>query len=442
LSVSLGLLALLHPEGGAGRPTDLVTFGPEASETDIRAAARALAPDGVLCVMPRPARRRKTMATLRAHGIEIRQSLLLQRTPDGSERLFTLRREVLRHIREWRYLPGVHTLLRDWHPHAILVGRRPGARPTAHWALPEQEQVEEPWVLVRVKRRKAQCSTVLQLFKHAGNLIAVAKLASDEDRILREAQLLIHLGADVRASGAELPYGRVIRLPAGGVALVVTALQGQSADRHLARRRIRVDAFIDRLADWLERWAEGTRRMQVIDRAWLDREVLAPAETLRKNLAGSTGYLDWLRARCAGIEGRSMPLVATHGDLTASNILLLQNGRLGVVDWESAREGGLALGDLAYGIVDAVWATGDRRNRVEAFESCFEPGGRHWEISRWRVQQLKRVLKMTEDFALVCLHASWLQHAVSEGRKRRADEAHPFLGIVQRLVQRHRVGFV
>jgi hypothetical protein len=436
VTFSRGLLALLHPDGDGRPPLNLVTLGPEAGETEICAAAEALAPDGVLCVTQSPTRRRKTVALLRAKGIEVRQALLQRRTADGSERLVSLRPEVLRRADARRFPPGLHALVRHWHPDVVLLGRRPEGRPTAEWALPEQAATEEPSVLIRMKHRAGLSATVMQLFDRRGRLIGIAKLATDEDRIVREAELLTRLGAAVRTSGAELPRGRLTRLPDGAAALLATAIEGRQADKLLGRGEIGVEAFVRRVADWLERWSAGTRQVRVIDGSWLAQMVLVPAEALATSLTGGAGHLDWMRARCAKIEGHPIPLVATHGDLTASNILLLEGARLGVLDWESARESGLPLGDLAYASVDAAWAAGGRRDRVEAFKSCFEPGGKYWASTRERVRQLQRVCGLSDDIALLSLHACWLHHAVDEGRKRAPSEPRPFLDIVNCLVQR------
>jgi aminoglycoside phosphotransferase (APT) family kinase protein len=87
------------------------------------------------------------------------------------------------------------------------------------------------------------------------------------------------------------------------------------------------------------------------------------------------GYVSWIRAAAAALEGRQIVLAPAHRDLTMANVLL-DGPRLGVLDWEAAREADLPLVDLPYAIVDAVSTVDEHADRPAAFARSFESGGR------------------------------------------------------------------
>jgi hypothetical protein len=95
------------------------------------------------------------------------------------------------------------------------------------------------------------------------------------------------------------------------------------------------------VAEWLEAWNRATVRTESLGADELEREVLAPLRLLAPLLADGGAYAARVRSLCARVEGRPLPRVAAHGDLTLHN-LLLDGATLGVVDWEAARADGLA----------------------------------------------------------------------------------------------------
>lgn len=98
-----------------------------------------------------------------------------------------------------------------------------------------------------------------------------------------------------------------------------------------------------------------------LGREVLEREVLLSAEQLASQLDGGGEYAAALARRCAAVEGTTAPLTASHNDLTMWNVLIDDDGRLAIVDWEVAEEDTLPLKDLPYAIVDA--SVGDRSLR-------------------------------------------------------------------------------
>jgi aminoglycoside phosphotransferase (APT) family kinase protein len=108
------------------------------------------------------------------------------------------------------------------------------------------------------------------------------------------------------------------------------------------------------------------------------------------------------------------------------NVFATPTGQLGVIDWESATDAALPLGDFHYATVDATAAASRYRNRTEAFVASF--GASIGEARRYE-QQLVRSLGLSERQAELCYHACWLRHATEEPS--RADSS--FLEIARRI---------
>jgi hypothetical protein len=466
VSSTPGLLELLHPDGACGaaavvgvrcpgwwlpsarctpgEPVDLVVLGPEAEEQELLEAVGLLMPDGIVCVSAGPGRRRRVLALLRTAGLYVTNSLLRQRPAMGQERLVALERSTLRRATGRWWPPGAARAVRRWHRDVLLIAQRRGARPVAQWVLPGRSAAGERLVSLEVRQRIGRRSIVVQRLDEHGRLMGVAKLSLQDGTggatIGREAKALEVLGPAVRAAGADLPDSSVVCLPGGCPALLQTPIPGHQVDGLLARRELRFGAFADRLTDWLERWNGATSSGCAIDHGWLDREILSPARAVAAQLVGGGQYLEWLHARCVAVEGKPLPVVAAHCDLTTSNIFLTANGRLGVIDWETSSERGLPLRDLVYCLVDAARVSARRGQRLRAFTDCFDSSGKYRTIAQRSVARLRRVVGLSEEMTTICFHGCWLKHAFDEGQQRGSGEAPSFLPIVERLAQQRLPG--
>jgi hypothetical protein len=210
-------------------------------------------------------------------------------------------------------------------------------------------------------------------------------------------------------------------------------MRGESGASLIGRKAQPPEAVMAGLAEWLVRWNEATLVAGRLDAEWVERRLVAPATTLGGELPEA--YLAWLRARAGSAIGESLPAVATHGDLTMTNVLLA-GGSLGVVDWEAAEEGGTPLRDLLYAAVDAMAARTGYRDRLAAFERCFPAGGKPAGPLAAGLERLRRQAGLGEAATTLCVHACWLQHAADEQSKRGPGEARPFLAIVRTLAER------
>jgi hypothetical protein len=237
-----------------------------------------------------------------------------------------------------------------------------------------------------------------------------------------------------RQSGAAVPNLLGLTEWCGRQVLLQTAVAGQLAATLLITHRRRVEPVLDRIVTWVEGWNQNTRIVEPLTGERLRDELMSRGALLAPYLEGGPAYTAWLAGRCAAVEGREAPLVATHNDLTMWNVLLDGRDGLGVVDWESGRPVGLPLKDLLYAVVDGVAATHGHRDRLAAFRACFAPGGAQAaRVSEWQ-RRLCQALDLPADIALLCWHATWLHHAANEHTASEPGAARPFLQIVQWLV--------
>ena len=74
------------------------------------------------------------------------------------------------------------------------------------------------------------------------------------------------------------------------------------------------------------------------------------------------------------LRDMALPLAFEHGDLSHPNIMLLKDGRPGVVDWELAEPHGLPAYDLFFFLTYVAFASHNARKRgdhLAAFQAAF-----------------------------------------------------------------------
>jgi hypothetical protein len=207
----------------------------------------------------------------------------------------------------------------------------------------------------------------------------------------------------------------------------MAAIPGALAAAVLERRPSEFRPIADRLATWLAGWSHATAA--VSSAGILTRELAGAASVLEPRIPSSAGYFAHLSQLIAS-QGDSIPCVASHNDLTMWNVLV-QESRLGILDWEGARSRGIPLVDLFYAVVDAAAACESYRDRRAAFESCLT--GVRRESMEPLVQRVGQPLGLSREAVEVCFHLCWLGHAANEVRRRPKDPAGPFLQIVRNL---------
>jgi len=429
------------PAADAGAPPDLVLLVPSRGERADLAwseqaahVASTVADDG-LVVTPHPSRRLRSRlvaaglypATRLLHVPDLPQSRYVFPLAGPAAR-FALRRLVplgraKRAAARAVALPGVSAIA----PTSVVFRRR-GARPLFDWlsgvAVPTRACdaiVSSSW--------HAHGATVLHRFGGAEAPDAIVKLGGGA---VEEARALDLLGAEARSAEVAVPAVLGTGTRAGLPLIVETPVAGSPASGLVRGSPARAAALLRSLVGWLEAWNAATASPRPFERADGERLLLEPARRLAPGLADADAHLSRLDRLVEACTGRLMPFVAAHNDLTAANVLVDEDGRLAIVDWEHAAPGCLPLGDLAYAVADVAAAVAGYRDRPEAFAACFAPGGAFADLTRGLLHGAARSRGIDASAVELCLQACWLHHADNELRNLGGEGERPFLAILQR----------
>ena len=479
---SLSPLELLHPDGvveravvvGSGCPErllparlaengdrwDLAVVAPNRNELrsrgwlegTVRSVASGLAADGLAYVLVSREARSRAIRTLERNGLtavpgfvhlpdwaETRHLVPLSRGPAAYafSSLIPVRASRRRLMLTALQLPYGPHLLRRFAPAVGLAARPPAGRPLAQW-------------LFRIDGADgaAQLPVVSASWQSGAGSFVLHRFLSNDDRpsgvakvraggrsgtsAISEAEILKRLAASARGAGAEAPEPLVVDARDDRSLLFETPVRGRSAAVLLADAPERLSEVHRQVARWLEGWSRSSAASP-LSRAHLAEAILGPAQQLASLLPGGLDYLSWLAARCDELGGTSIPHVATHNDLTMSNVFLDDAGGLGVVDWEAGREDGLPLVDFFYATADAVAATSRYRDRTKAVVECFSHGGKDAASVRALEASLAGAIELPAVAVELCFHACWLHHAANEHRRGGSDR--PFLDILRWVAQ-------
>jgi hypothetical protein len=265
-------------------------------------------------------------------------------------------------------------------------------------------------------------ATVLMRFAATAEADLVAKVGG---RAHDEAIAAGRLRAGAQQAGAVVPEVMWSGTHHGNPVVALQAVAGERWSRRLLAHPARLPELLEPLAAWLLAWNAATAQATALTATRLESFVLAPA----RRICAAAGLHELLRRverLCVECEDRVVPLVAAHNDLTAANILLADDGRLGVVDWEESGERCLPLGDLSYAAVDAMAAVDGYRDRAGAFAACSQRVGGPSTLTRRLVTTSARALDLPREIIELCLHACWLGHAANELERDVAAGVRPF----------------
>jgi aminoglycoside phosphotransferase len=222
------------------------------------------------------------------------------------------------------------------------------------------------------------------------------RLPQDADRLAHEAAMLE--AADRATAGSAAATAPVLLAFDGSLRwplLLETALPGRPISPAAVRRD--PGGTIGRVADALATLAEATARMA--PPGWYDSLIEEPLSALAaRGTAATAELVETTLAVLEPLRGARLPLVLEHGDVSHPNLLLLPDGRIGLLDWERARDGGLPVGDLLCFLGYAARA--QRQEREEAFS-----GARGWATDRL-VEYADRLGLRRDQLPLLMLAAS------------------------------------
>ncbi len=479
---SLWPIELLHPEGAARRRTllgsncppafgpahpdgstgalDLVVVAPTRNECRNRAfldqaaaTLERLDPDGLGYVIAPPRWRARLWRRLHRtdlvagptighfparnpdqHLVPVESAPLLYALTDlmglPRSRWRRLRRRL---VQAALVFPGTARLIGRLSSETGVIVRRNGGTPLLRWNPWEKR---EPAAVISTRWRVDGGTAVIHVFRPDERVPSwVAKVALSgtvAERTAREAAALECLGPAASRAGARVPDWKLLELRAGHSILVQRILPGRRAASLLREGTIGAMEFMAELTDWLESWNRATVVPGVLERDWLERELLEPGTRVASQLVSGADYLDRLRESGNAALGRPMPRVATHNDLTTHNVLLDAGSLPAVLDWEAAGPDGVPLADFFYAAVDGV-AAAEGGDAEAAFLRCFQTEGPIGEQVRLAGERLRRALGLEAALVPLCFHACWIHHAANELRQEPQGTSRPFLRIVGRL---------
>ncbi len=189
--------------------------------------------------------------------------------------------------------------------------------------------------------------------------------------------------------------------------LVETALVGQPMDPGTIRRDL--IGCCDAVTAWLIDIQRPQPDVTEGSTGWFERLVEEPLHHFAEVFPLSSEeerLLECTWSLVAPLRGTNLPLVFEHGDLSHPNILLLENGGIGVVDWELAEPCGLPAYDLFFFLTYAAFALHNARANgeyVSAFHAAFF-GRAAWArpYVRAYAEQLQLPLHLLSPLFVLC----------------------------------------
>lgn len=199
----------------------------------------------------------------------------------------------------------------------------------------------------------------------------IPRLGGDHAAVEREGTNLRMVHA-LRPTGFDSIPRFVAFLPCHErLVLVETVLSGPPIDPPAVRRnRTLCSAAI---VDWLSELHGLAPRASTVDQDWFERLVDTPLEHLASCLpysAAESHLLQQTRVAAQQLRNEDPPLVFEHGDLSHPNLVFIESGRAGVLDWETAEPHGLPACDLFFYLVYAALANARARTAADC-EKCF-----------------------------------------------------------------------
>jgi hypothetical protein len=237
------------------------------------------------------------------------------------------------------------------------------------------------------------------------------RLAGASASVEREVANLRAVQAGRNGGFASIPRVITFEEYLGRPILVETALVGQSMDPSMVRRdRARCCCLV---TDWLATLPQpggataaggGNWFKQLIETPLRHFQQVFPLSVEEERLIERTWEF------IAPLRDVELPLVFEHGDLSHPNIMLLENGSPGVVDWELAESHGLPGYDLFFFLTYVAFASQNARKSgdyLAAFQAAFF-GRASW--TRLYVDAYARRLQLPSHTLTTLYVLSWARY--------------------------------
>ncbi len=252
-------------------------------------------------------------------------------------------------------------------------------------------------------------------------VVKVSRLPGDDRWVDREAENLRRVQA-ARAEGFDsIPRAAAHDDHAGLRMLVQTVVPGETMDRETVRRR--PDECVDAVTTWLTDLHTATKT--VADPAALPRLLDEPLDRFEALCTGRPGEQDLVRRTreiMAPLRRPDLPLVFEHGDLSAPNILIDED-RVGIVDWELADPAGMPAVDLFFFLTFVAFARSradDHRGWLAAFHNAFF-GPDAW-AAPW-IRRYAHALRLPPDSLEPLFVSTWARYVAVAASRLGADDA-------------------
>jgi len=236
---------------------------------------------------------------------------------------------------------------------------------------------------------------------------------------LRSAEMLLPKGS------GSIPRVLACEPFRGHPLLVETALDGRpmgpaKVRRHLVR-------CCRTMIDWLTAMRVPDDLPADHDAGWFQRLIDRPLHGFEKAFpvsAEEARSLEETRRVVWALDAANLPPVFEHGDLSHPNVMVLRDGKAGVIDWELAEPRGLPATDLFFFLTYAAFAVEKAATGVEyvrAFHAAF------FERSAWArpyVSAYARRLQLPPETLTPLFVACWARRVA--GLLTRPDETEDF----------------
>ncbi len=119
-----------------------------------------------------------------------------------------------------------------------------------------------------------------------------------------------------------------------------------------------------------------------------------------------------------------LPSICEHRDFSPWNALIMSDGELGILDWESAEIDGLPLLDLIYFLTYLTFfveGAMETKRFVAAYRMCWDAQTSSGQVNAECVRRYCDALQLDEDVAPALRLFTWLLHSRSEYARLRAD---------------------
>lgn len=179
-------------------------------------------------------------------------------------------------------------------------------------------------------------------------VLKVSRLPGEDGSLKREAANLVRVHSARDGGFDSIPRVLDFGYVGGYSVLLESALVGAHMNRGFVRKQR--EWCIEAVLKWVIELHSASAIRSTEAGNWFSRLVDAPLARLSSLPLSrdERNLLERASSIVAPLRGKEFPLVFSHGDLSDPNILVLQQGGIGVVDWETAEPESMPGADIFF----------------------------------------------------------------------------------------------